>query len=370
MPMLCNSKHVFPGSNTPSGFYSYYDNIISQENANKIFIIKGGPGTGKSSFMKKIANHFADQKIDVEYHHCSADPGSLDAIVIVPAGVAIIDGTFPHVVDTQAPGAIDEIINFSPYWNEKEIRSNKSMIIQTNANRKSLFSRSYCYLGAAKQVYDAYAKSQSSALNHKSFYNMEQSILENIFEAYMSSNPNVIHHSGHSRHLFGSAITPDGFIDHLHTIIGKTKRVYTIKDAPGASASNLMNLIVAKSIGLGLDIECFHSPISYENIEDIIIPKLDIAITVSNDYHKAKIVPTHVFDLKGCFIANNLAEIAPDLTCDKALMDQLFNRGIATLLQAKEQHNILESYYIPHVRFDDMNPIIESVISQIESFLQ
>ena len=364
MPVLCNSKHVFPGSNTPSGFHSYYDNIISQESANKIFIIKGGPGTGKSTFMRKIANHFADQKVEIEYHHCSADANSLDGIVIVPARVAIIDGTFPHAMDPQTPGAIDEIINFSPYWNEKEIRSNKALIMQTNAKRKSFFAKSYCYLNAAKEVYNAYAKSQRSTLNQKSLYNMERSILSNIFAEYKPSTT-----LGQSRHLFGSAITPDGFVDHLHTIIGKTKRVYTIKDAPGASASNLMNLIMTKAIEFGMDIECFHSPISPEIIEDIMIPQLDLAITVSNDYHKAKVVPTHVFDLKGCFLVNKLAQLESELARDKDLMAQLFARGVATLQEAKEQHNILESYYIPHVRFDDLNPLVENVINQIQSFL-
>lgn len=369
MPISCNSKHVFPGSNTPSGFYSYYDNIISQDNANKIFIIKGGPGTGKSSLMRRIANHFSERKIEIEYHHCSADPNSLDAIVIVPARVAIIDGTFPHAIDPQTPGAIDEIINFSPFWNEKEIRSNKQMIIQTNKKRKSLFAKSYYYLGAAKQVYDAYAKAQATTLNHDAFHKMEQSILSSIFDQHQSVQTRPDGQLGHSRHLFGSAITPDGFVDHLHTIIGKTKHIYTIKDAPGASAHNLMDLVRTKSLKLGLDIECFHSPICPEAIEDIVIPALDLAVTVSNDYHKAKIVPTHVYDLRGCFIASLLAELEDELTCDRELIASLFHRGIATLGQAKDQHNILESYYIPHVRFDDMNPIIESVIAQIESFL-
>lgn len=369
MPLSINTKHVFPGSNTPSGFYSFYDNIITQQRANKIFIIKGGPGTGKSSFMKKIVAHFMDRKIHLEHHLCSADPNSLDAIVIVPAGVAIIDGTFPHSIDPQTPGAIDEIINFAPFWNEKEIRSNKEAIMQTSAKRKAFFSKSYCYLGAAKNVYDAYAKTQKSALNEKCFYRLEQSILQTIFsdrhclKSMSSSRP------GHSRHLFGSAITPDGFVDHLHTIIGKTQHVYTIKDAPGASASNLMNLIKMKAIALGFNIECYHSPISPDKIEDIIIPKLGVAITVSNDYHKAKIVPTHVFDLKDCFVANDLFEHQSELEEDKELMDQLFGLGISTLGQAKEQHSILESYYTPHVRFDDINPVLEKVIDQIESFL-
>lgn len=369
MPLPNNTKHVFPGSNTPLGFYSYYDNIIHTNNANKIFIIKGGPGTGKSSFMKKIANHFISQNINIEYHLCSADPNSLDAIVIIPAGVAIIDGTFPHAIDPQIPGALDEIINFAPYWNEKEIRSNKEAIVQTNLERKSMFSKSYSYLQAAKQVYDAYTNTQISALDNNCFYMMEQSILKEIFTDNNTVNLNGFQEPGHSRHLFGSAITPDGFVDHLHTIIGKSQHIYSIKDSPGASASNLMNLIKMKSIELGLDIECYHSPICPDTIEDIIIPGLSTAITASNDFHKAKIVPTHVYDLKDCLIVNRLSQIQSELEYDKELMDCLFNRGITTLSKAKEEHNILESYYIPHVRFDDINNLLDKVIKQIESFL-
>ena len=46
------SRDLFPGGNTSLGFFSYYNNIISQEEANRIFVIKGGPGVGKSTFMK------------------------------------------------------------------------------------------------------------------------------------------------------------------------------------------------------------------------------------------------------------------------------------------------------------------------------
>jgi hypothetical protein len=38
-------KLVFPGGNTSKGFYSFYDHIIPID-ANRIFVIKGGPGVG------------------------------------------------------------------------------------------------------------------------------------------------------------------------------------------------------------------------------------------------------------------------------------------------------------------------------------
>ncbi len=89
-------KRVFPGGNTAKGFYSYYDNIIGKE-ANRLFIIKGGPGVGKSSFMKKIGYEMIERGYDVEFHQCSSDNGSLDGIVVPDLKVAMIDGTAPQV---------------------------------------------------------------------------------------------------------------------------------------------------------------------------------------------------------------------------------------------------------------------------------
>ena len=79
--MVGNIRKMFPGGNTSQGFYSYYKYILSDD-AKRIFIIKGGPGTGKSNFMKRTAREMADLGYDMELHYCSSDFDSLDAIVI------------------------------------------------------------------------------------------------------------------------------------------------------------------------------------------------------------------------------------------------------------------------------------------------
>ena len=51
---LSIERHYFPGNNTPEGFFSYYGYILGQREAEKIICIKGGPGTGKSTFLTKV----------------------------------------------------------------------------------------------------------------------------------------------------------------------------------------------------------------------------------------------------------------------------------------------------------------------------
>lgn len=60
-------RDIFPGGNTPYGFYSYYNYILAQKEAEKIFCIKGGPGLGKSTLMRKIGNYFLDKDENVDF---------------------------------------------------------------------------------------------------------------------------------------------------------------------------------------------------------------------------------------------------------------------------------------------------------------
>ena len=88
----------FLGANSPTGFYSLYDHLLPPEEARAIYILKGGPGCGKSTLMRKIGAWAEESGLETEYIICSGDPDSLDAVLLPKLGVAIVDGTAPHVV--------------------------------------------------------------------------------------------------------------------------------------------------------------------------------------------------------------------------------------------------------------------------------
>ena len=87
-------KRIFPGGNTAQGFYSFYESVL--QGMDRIFIIKGGPGTGKSSLMRRIGLAMADRGYNVEFLCCSSDNDSLDGIIISELKLAMVDGTAPH----------------------------------------------------------------------------------------------------------------------------------------------------------------------------------------------------------------------------------------------------------------------------------
>ena len=72
----------FLGANSPAGFYSLYDQMIDRTKARRLYILKGGPGCGKSTLMRRVAERAKAAGQEVEYILCSGDPDSLDAVIL------------------------------------------------------------------------------------------------------------------------------------------------------------------------------------------------------------------------------------------------------------------------------------------------
>lgn len=86
----------FLGSNSAGGFFSLYDQLIDLEQAQRVYILKGGPGCGKSTLMRMVGKELEGAGVRGEYILCSGDPDSLDGVVFPELGVALVDGTAPQ----------------------------------------------------------------------------------------------------------------------------------------------------------------------------------------------------------------------------------------------------------------------------------
>ena len=130
-------KSYFAAANTFDGFISYFNDIFGK--LKKIYVIKGGPGTGKSQFMKQISRQAELQQYKVDHFYCSFDPNSLDGIII-NNDYAIIDGTAPHIYEPRIPGAVDEILDLSQFWDKDVLIENKSRLQELNEEKSRCFS--------------------------------------------------------------------------------------------------------------------------------------------------------------------------------------------------------------------------------------
>lgn len=151
---MADEKHIqyFLGANSPSGFYSLYDHLLPPERASRFYILKGGPGCGKSTLMRKVARRAEEAGETVEYTLCSGDPDSLDAILLPRLGVAIVDGTAPHVVEPKYPGAVEEYVNLGRAYQREGLQEVKGELMSCMTGYKACYQRAYRCLGAAAAI--------------------------------------------------------------------------------------------------------------------------------------------------------------------------------------------------------------------------
>ena len=95
------TTHFFLGANSGQGFQNLFPRFCDPEDHYDLIVLKGGPGVGKSTMMRRIGKAMEDRGEDVEYLYCSGDPGSLDGVHIPRICTAVVDGTAPHGSVTQ-----------------------------------------------------------------------------------------------------------------------------------------------------------------------------------------------------------------------------------------------------------------------------
>lgn len=355
-------RHFFPGGNTPQGFVSYYDYVIKPD-AKRIFLLKGGPGTGKSTFMKRVSTQLLEAGFDVENHHCSSDNNSLDGIVIPALQVAFIDGTAPHIVDPKNPGCVDEIIHLGDYWNESAIIKHKADILACNAKIKNQFQRAYRLLRAARALYDDWEAINSAALNAAHANEIVNDIKQTVFYGINSVG------CGNIRKLFASAITPNGAVNYLTSLVGVMPNRYMITGEPGTGKATLVQKIADAAVEKGLDIEVLYCPFDPAKPEHILIPALGTAITTS--------VPPHTspgegaimsINMDDCLSSKSLASYAAMKTYDKEMYQELFDKAITSIQQAKQLHDELETYYIPSMDFSGIEALWQKTMNRVLSY--
>ena len=87
--------YFFLGANSEEGFFSLYDQLLGGR-LDDLMILKGGPGCGKSTFMRRVGAAMERAGERIVYINCSGDPDSLDAAIFLDRNAAIVDGTSPH----------------------------------------------------------------------------------------------------------------------------------------------------------------------------------------------------------------------------------------------------------------------------------
>ena len=169
-PKSENSKDsFFIAVNGYSGFRSHYSALFASPAYKRLYIIEGGPGTGKRRSMSEIAAAAEARGGSVRYIYCSSDPDSLDGIILENGDrrVAVLDGTAPHTRPPAFPGAIDEVINLGDFWDSERLRARREEIVRLTEKKQDAYRHAYAHLSLAGKIDELLNAQLSECLDHE-----------------------------------------------------------------------------------------------------------------------------------------------------------------------------------------------------------
>lgn len=359
-------RRFFPGGNTTVGFYSFFDYILPYEEANRIYCLKGGPGTGKSSIMRQIGEYFKQEGVDIEYHHCSSDPDSLDAVVIKAAKAAILDGTAPHVVDPKYPGAVDEIINLGAFWEKEALLKERESIAKLRHENSRLFQKAYRYLKALGQLYEAYEKTAFLAFDREASLQTAYELIVNLLGDYP-----VLKKKGKSRHLFAFGITPKGIVQFREDYLKGMRTAICIHENEFVSSEAIMQRLKEAFLERGFDIICLHSPFKPARIVEILCDELQLLISADTLFYRVEDKEAYTFtvDLTRLADPKRVEALKDEVDADLKDVRHLLDRSVSYIRKAKENHHQLEQFYISALDFSKHEQLAQSLIQEIKTYL-
>ena len=342
------TERYFLGANSARGFYSLYDGFTDPEGGDFLWVLKGGPGCGKSTFMRRIGAAAEQAGRRVEYIHCSGDPDSLDAVWLPELRLGYADGTAPHVLEPRYPGASGLYLDLGSFLDAGAMQGELDAAADLNRRYKAHYADAYRLLAAAAALR---VKGQPGLVTDG-----ERGRAREKAARFAARELPKGGGAGRLRERFVSALSCRGRVSLLIT---EGLRLVALDDRFGLGGEFLAEL-AGCAAQRGLDAVVCRDPLEPERIEALLLPERALAV-VAEERPGARKADRRLH-LDAIPDSARLAPQRPALRARARESEALLARACASLAAAKALHDELEALYRPHVDFAGLDALTEDHI--------
>jgi len=350
----------FLGANSSSGFFSLFDELYFPSFDGRLFVIKGGPGTGKSFVMKKAASEAEKRGYEVERIYCSSDPDSLDAVIIPQLKTSIADGTAPHTIEPRFPGAVETVVNLGEFWDTKTLYNNKEKIIEKTLSCTSCHERCIRFLKAyASLMNDCRSIERECVDSDKLSLFVQRTLLTEIGNEKTKKQGRV-----YKRFL--SAVTPKGITLFEDTVYEKAKRIICIDDEYSAVSEIIIEHVLKHAVKNGFDvISCLNPVDPKKRPEHIIIPEKEICFFTRNSVNSLEKRSSKTIAANRFVSVSEMKKHSARIGFNRRAAAELLDEAVFSLADAKFIHDALEKFYINAMDFNSVGRKADNLIKEI-----
>lgn len=269
--------NYYAGGNTAQGFYDLFESNL--QGLERIYLLTGDAGTGKSSIIKKLAgtwNHY-----DLELIHSSLDSESLDGLIIPALKCAIIDGTVLSCFKPKAPGALEHHINLEVALDTELLANERQTILSLQKQKQDILELAYQAFQKGLSIHDDLEAIYINQMDFTKANNVTHALVDKIFIGIQSDTE-----KGTTRHRFFGASTPQGTHDFIANITGGLSKRYFIKGRAGTGKSTLLKKVATAALERNFSVEMYHCGFDPDSIDMVVIRELGVCVFDSTDPHE------------------------------------------------------------------------------------
>ena len=331
----------FLGANTCSGFYSGFDAFASESTTEKLFIIKGGPGCGKSGFMRSVASALLDRGLEVEFFFCSGDPDSLDGIYIPELKTAYTDGTAPHVLEPVSAGVTGNYVSFAPFYDGAFSSEERDRILCLTRSYKAAYIDAYRSLKAYGELYKGrtYPPEALEKANER-----VRKLTRKHLGKKREGRPQV-------RTRWIEAFTHKGRVFLSDTVLNNYGSIVLLDNSIGLS-NDALEACASEALRLGRDVIKCADALIPDKLDAVLVPSASVAFLAADKQRSEQLSGRHV----------RLDALASGYGARPFSSDTgtaLLRDARSELSRAKELHDELESVINPHIDFGGVYALAE-----------
>ena len=348
---------LFAAANSGRGFANFYDSVFGREEITRRYLIKGGPGTGKSTLMRRVAAEAERRRLGVEYYKCSSDPDSLDAVVI-GGKVAIIDATAPHSLDASLPGARDDIVDLGIFWDSEGLAKRRCEIEELSQCKSECYRGAYRLLSAAMSVDTRNREIILPYLRVEKMRRAVRKIAKRIPDG-----------EGYEL-LVGicDSIGMKGRV-YLDSFEKNAKKLYLIEDIYGLG-NEFLSMLAEEAILKGNRIRVSYSPLDTSRIDALSFEESGVAFVIDRGTHDGiRIGIRRFIDISSGGLGSEGGKRAKkEYRFNTKLLRGLIQSATDRLFEAGEYHFRLEDIYKKYMNFAELENFSVAFTEQAISF--